>query len=275
MILEAVGQAPYESLLRERISKPIDLAALLYGMPVGGNVSRGYAKQRQWPESNIPASLLDGAAGLATVPTTLVRWDQAFFRGAVVNEASLAFLTTSAVTQGVATKYAAGWFDDRAFGHRRLSHGGSVPGFTVRNTVFRDDDFQIVVAMNSTDSDARSIDNRAAALLLGGITDAQIQAVAMQPAPGKIPAETQRARELYTSAVSGKLPSSASCMYLSRLHAPGAVKSIVFWRSYHFMRPQYAIFAYRLSSASGQFRYSIEFDDTGKFRSLCVESWRP
>jgi len=124
MILEAVGQAPYESLC------------------ANGSASR----------STLQHSRRNAGRRLA-------------------------LLTTSAVAQGVATKYAAGWFDDRAFGHRRLSHGGNVPGFTVRSTVFPDDDFQIVVAMNSTDSDARSIDNRVAALLLGGITDAQIQAV--------------------------------------------------------------------------------------------------
>jgi len=269
MIVEAVGAAPYATLLRERIAKPFGLAALSYGRsPARGDASLGCAPQSRSSFSNLAASILDGAGAIASDPTTLVRWDNAFFGGQVVNEASRAFLTTSAIAQGAKTKYAAGWLDETMFGHRIVWTGGRLPGFTARSIVLPDDKLQIVIGVYATDFDVRPIVNRVAAFLIGGASNEQKKAFERRSAAGEIPAETKHALELYNSGMSGQSPIGI-LGNVAHLRALGPVEQISFSQSDH--SPDYAYFYYELFLAGCRFKYSVYFYPPGKLAELVVE----
>ena len=90
------------------------------------------------------------AAGeLAMTPHDLALWDISIFDQSVLQPASYRAMQTEVeTTSGVGTHYGLGVGVNFVDGHRLLTHGGEVSGFTARNTVYPDDRVAIIVFTN-------------------------------------------------------------------------------------------------------------------------------
>ncbi len=86
---------------------------------------------------------------LAMTAEDLARWDVSLIDRAVLKPASYRKLETETLlTSGVGTQYGLGVGVSSDGGHRVLSHGGEISGFTAQNLVYPDDGCAVAVLTN-------------------------------------------------------------------------------------------------------------------------------
>jgi CubicO group peptidase (beta-lactamase class C family) len=90
------------------------------------------------------------AAGeLAMTPTDLAKWDISVIDKALLKPESYRTQQTATIlTDGRASNYALGVITGSLLGHRMISHGGEVSGFTTQNNIFPDDRAAVAVTAN-------------------------------------------------------------------------------------------------------------------------------
>jgi len=93
-----------------------------------------------------------GAGQMYSTVRDLYRWDLALYGDRLLGGNVLSRLMAGAVAtgQGDAHFYAHGWAFDSTRGHKRMSHGGAIPGFT--STILRyPDDRAVVIVLTNLD----------------------------------------------------------------------------------------------------------------------------
>ena len=110
-----------------------------------------------------------GAAGaMCSTVGDLVRWTEGLHDGDVVSPSSLGAMTTPAVlTSGDTTSYGFGLGLGELEGHRRVSHGGGINGFTSFLAHYPDDGLTVAVLTNSGSGDPGVIEDALARTALG------------------------------------------------------------------------------------------------------------
>jgi D-alanyl-D-alanine carboxypeptidase len=138
------------------------------------------------------------AAGELAMPTSdLAKWDIAMIEQKLLQpESYRAMQTEVELRNGRATGYGLGISVGSSRGHRVLSHGGEVSGFTSHNSIFPDDRAAFVILTNQDAVSAEGI-------IADGI--AAIIFPATQQAP---PAIVQRYREVYDALQHGQIDRS-------------------------------------------------------------------
>jgi len=95
------------------------------------------------------AGWLFAAGELAMPAEDLAKWDLSLINQSLLKPASYQEMeTTRVLKNGLATDYGLGVGVSKQLGHRAISHGGEVSGFTAQNKVFPDDGVAIVVLTN-------------------------------------------------------------------------------------------------------------------------------
>lgn len=110
-----------------------------------------------------------GAAGaMCSTVGDLVRWTERLHGGDVVSPSSLAAMTTPTVlTSGDTTSYGFGLGLGELDGHRKVSHGGGINGFTSYLAHYPDDGLTVAVLTNSGSGDPGVIEDALARTALG------------------------------------------------------------------------------------------------------------
>ena len=154
MIVEKVSGMPFFEFLRTRILGPlgiesvknIDLGRLPDSDPVG------YLRFALGPPRPAPKEgkgWLFAAGELAMTPSDLAKWDIAMIDQSLLAPASYrAMETETLLRSGVGSHYGLGVDVGMGDGHRTISHGGEVSGFTAQNVVYPDDRAAVVVLTN-------------------------------------------------------------------------------------------------------------------------------
>ena len=98
------------------------------------------------------------AGSLCSTVGDLARWNALLHTGKVVSAASYARMTTP---EGGALKapmsYGYGLVADTLAGHRMITHGGAINGFSSANAYFPDDSLSVTVLSNAGASDPTSL----------------------------------------------------------------------------------------------------------------------
>ena len=138
------------------------------------------------------------AAGELAMPAQdLAKWDISIMDQKLLKPASYREMGADAsLKNGIGTNYGLGVSVDTQAGHRALSHGGEVSGFTAENVVFPDDRAAIVVLTNQ---DAAG----AAGPIAGGI--APLLFATNDPAT---PAKLEQAKKIFAGLQHGKIDRS-------------------------------------------------------------------
>jgi hypothetical protein len=93
-------------------------------------------------------ALRPSGAFLSTI-SDLMKWEAALHDGVVLSKDEQAkMLTPMTLADGSATQYAFGWIVDDVRGHRRVHHGGSLPGFRAEYSRY-DDSLGVIVLANA------------------------------------------------------------------------------------------------------------------------------
>jgi CubicO group peptidase (beta-lactamase class C family) len=159
-IVEKAGGRPLFELLQKRFFEPlamrsvadVDVAALTEPDPAG------YLRYALGPPRLAPKEgkgWLFAAGELAMTASDLAKWNMAVIEKRILSPASWFEMQTDVhLKNGQGTQYGLGIGVASRGGHRVLTHGGEVSGFTATNTVFPDDRIAVTVLTNQDSSSA-------------------------------------------------------------------------------------------------------------------------
>ena len=172
VIIEQLSGLTYGEYLEKYIYAPAGMTDSRYcdDAPIVPRRARGYATSEGELQNAAFISMANpGAAGaLCSTVLDLVRWNRALVDHRVVGAESYRLMTTpGTLNNGEKTVYGYGLRMDLVDGHRKVSHGGGINGFSAQLAYFPDRDLTVAVLTNTAGSWAGDIERRISSLLLG------------------------------------------------------------------------------------------------------------
>lgn len=175
LIVEKVSGEPLLQFLQEKVFAPLNMKSVADTdkAKLGDSDPTGYLRYALGPPRPAPkegSGWLFAAGELAMPAEDLAKWDISIINQSLLKPASYhEFETEVLLKNGLGTRYGLGVDVRSDFGHRSLSHGGEVSGFTSENVVFPDERAAVVVLTNQDAADASgAIAKGIAPLLLAG-----------------------------------------------------------------------------------------------------------
>jgi D-alanyl-D-alanine carboxypeptidase len=154
VIVQKVSNVPLFQFLRENIFVPLGMKSVVdvdHGKLTSPDPA-GYMRYALGPLRISPKEgqgWIFAAGELAMTAEDLAKWDVSIIEQKLMKPSSYRELETETLLKnGMGTQYALGLDVRREFGHRMLSHGGEVSGFTSENVIFPDDRAAVVVLTN-------------------------------------------------------------------------------------------------------------------------------
>jgi len=154
VIVEKASGMPFIQFLREMVLAPVGIknAADTDQEKLGASDPMGYIRYGLGPLRPAPEEgkgWMFAAGELAMTAEDLARWDISIIDQKLMKPSSYReFGTEVLLKNGVGTGYGLGVDVGEQSGHRMLSHGGEVSGFTAENIVFPDDRIAVVALTN-------------------------------------------------------------------------------------------------------------------------------
>jgi len=160
LIVEKVSGEPLLQFLQEKVFAPLNMKSVADTdkAKLGDRDPTGYLRFALGPPRPAPkegSGWLFAAGELAMPAEDLAKWDISIINQSLLKPASYReFETEVLLKNGLGTRYGLGVDVRSDFGHRSLSHGGEVSGFTSENVVFPDERVAVVVLTNQDAADA-------------------------------------------------------------------------------------------------------------------------
>ena len=182
LIVEKASGQPLLQFLQQKVFAPLNMktVANIDQAKLGDTDPTGYLRYALGPPRPAPKEgpgWLFAAGELAMTAEDLAKWDISIIDQKLLKPASYHDLETETLLKnGVGTEYGLGVFVRRDSGHRALSHGGEVSGFTAESTIFPDERVAVVVLTNQDAAGASGAIARGIAPLLLATDDAQTPA---------------------------------------------------------------------------------------------------
>jgi D-alanyl-D-alanine carboxypeptidase len=177
VIIEKVARMPLLQFLQEKIFTPLGMKSVsdTDQAKLGDTDPTGYLRYALGPLRPAPKEgkgWLFAAGELAMPAEDLAKWDISIIDQKLMKPSSYReFATDVLLNNGLGTHYGLGVDVNSQGGHRALSHGGEVSGFTAQNIVFPDDRAAVVVLTNQDAASASGAIASGIAPLLFATTD--------------------------------------------------------------------------------------------------------
>jgi len=162
LIIEKASGMPMLQFLSEHIFTPLGMKSVanIDEKRLGDTDAVGYLRYGLGPLRVAPKEgpgWLFAAGELAMPASDLARWDISLMDRKVLKPASYRELETEMqLKNGLGTRYGLGVSLGMEVGHRAVSHGGEVSGFTAENVVFPDERIAVVALSNQDAAGAAS-----------------------------------------------------------------------------------------------------------------------
>jgi CubicO group peptidase (beta-lactamase class C family) len=162
MLIEKITGKKYGEFLAERIFDRIgmkhtrvnDLTAIIPNRAHGYSFHDGILLNGDY----VNPTQTFAAGALVSTATDLAKWDAALYTGRLLRLSSLEQMWTPAPLSGGETaKYGFGWRVDKVNGHRLISHGGAVRGFSTQISRFVDEGLTVIVLINADNGKADAL----------------------------------------------------------------------------------------------------------------------
>jgi CubicO group peptidase (beta-lactamase class C family) len=191
-IIEHVTGKPWYQAVAERITRPLGLRSIGYGveretLPA---MARGYSEERGQvrPARLIHMSVPHAAGALVGTAGDLARWSQALHHGRVVSPALYAQMIAPTQLPGGRTQpYGFGLGREHLRGRDSIEHSGGIFGFSTYAAYIPSEDLFVAVLANSDEaaSPPGIVTSRLAALAMGdpfpAFTRAEVDAATLAP----------------------------------------------------------------------------------------------
>lgn len=172
-IISRVSGKPWSDFMNERVFAPLGMAATrpTSFSAIVTNRASGY----EWRDDKMRnageyIALRPSGAFLSTV-LDLAKWDAALYTDAFLKQATREQMWTPVkLNSGATYPYGFGWSLEPLGKHRRVDHGGSLPGFRSHFMRLPDDKLSIIVLTNSGSANPAGIARGVAAIYLPDIT---------------------------------------------------------------------------------------------------------
>jgi CubicO group peptidase (beta-lactamase class C family) len=177
LIVEKVSGMPLLTFLQQKVFQPLAMSSVLNTDQdrLGDTDPTGYLRYAIGPPRPAPKEgkgWLFAAGELAMTAEDLAKWDISIIDEKLLQPPSYhEFSTDVLLKNGLGTRYGLGVDVRNDAGHRSLSHGGEVSGFTSENVVFPDERVAVVVLTNLDAADAAGAIAHAIAPLLLSTND--------------------------------------------------------------------------------------------------------
>jgi D-alanyl-D-alanine carboxypeptidase len=154
VVIEKASGKPLLQFLRERIFTPLEMKTVsnIDEQRLGEADPTGYLRYALGPLRLAPKEAqgwLFAAGELAMTAEDLAKWDISMMDQKLLQPSSYRELEREVqLNNGLGTHYALGVSVGMEAGHRSVSHGGEVSGFTAENVVFPDERVAVVVLTN-------------------------------------------------------------------------------------------------------------------------------
>lgn len=172
-VIESVTGEAWHEAVRGRIAEPLGLETLRYGEDpeVRAALAEGYTSSDsgQVPADDVHASNAHAAGGLVASVRDLAEWMHALHTGRVVSRESFEAMTTPGQPNDPVTPYGFGLRIEKIRGHRTITHGGLVDGYSSQTVWAPEEDLYVAVLSNSDDPavSPETASRRIAARVLG------------------------------------------------------------------------------------------------------------
>jgi len=160
LIVEKASGEPLLQFLQQKIFAPLNMKSVadVDRAKLGDTDPTGYQRYALAPPRPAPkegSGWLFAAGELAMPAEDLAKWDISIIDQKLLKPASYQeFETEVLLKNGLGTHYGLGLNVRSEFGHRSLSHGGEVMGFTSDNLIFPDERVAVLVLTNQDASAA-------------------------------------------------------------------------------------------------------------------------
>ena len=163
LVIEKASGQSYAEYLSEHIFKPLGMHATRYDglRPLIPHRAAGYKRARGEIVIDDPISMTAPFAAGALVSNVLdlIKWHQALEAGDFLSSASYeAMYRPTTLPDGKVQKYGYGWGLGDLAGHRKLSHGGGINGFSTMIARYPDDRLAVIVLANTAGAPAGGIE---------------------------------------------------------------------------------------------------------------------
>ena len=162
LIIEKASGMPLLQFLRERVFTPLGMKSVanIDEKALGDTDAVGYLRYGLGPLRQAPKEgpgWLFAAGELAMPAQDLANWDISIMDRKLMKPESYREMETEMqLKTGIGTRYGLGLSVGMEAGHRAVSHGGEVSGFTAENVVFPDDRVAVVALSNQDAAGAAS-----------------------------------------------------------------------------------------------------------------------
>ena len=151
-VIARVSGKPWEVFLTERVFGPMGMSATRTTTTtalVPGR-ARGYTWQSDKYQNAAEFLALRPSGAFLSTVRDLARWDAALYQDRVLTKASRDEMwKPTRLSGGDMSGYGFGWEIDSVDRHRRVHHGGSLPGFRAEMARFPDDRLTVIVLTNA------------------------------------------------------------------------------------------------------------------------------
>ena len=182
LVIEKASGKPYATFMTERIFQPLGMTATRINdlHAIVPNRATGYSRTPEGfvnGEYTSPTQPYAAGAIISTV-TDLAKWDIALTNGKFLKaDTWKAAWTPAKLTDGKTTEYGMGWQLDERKGHKRVYHGGGIPGFLSFVLRLPNDKLSVIVLTNSDASDPSEIADRIAAVYVPALAPEEKKAI--------------------------------------------------------------------------------------------------
>lgn len=218
MIIEKVAGKPYGEFLDERIFKPLgmsrtrtnDLRAIIPGRAQGYEWDGKQLRNGEYVSPTQPYA----AGMLVSCIADMLKWDAALSSAKVLKPEVLEQMWAPApLSGGDRADYGFGWQVGKVNGHRLISHGGGIPGFSTEISRFVDDKLTVIVLTNLSGGDAGRL-----ARGIAGRIDPELLKKPDEPIADPEPETTERLQGVIAGILKGEFD--------PELFTEGAVKAL-------------------------------------------------
>jgi D-alanyl-D-alanine carboxypeptidase len=166
-IIRAVSGRPWTDYLHDKVFRPVGMNATWPTNASQGtaNAAIGYSGKDNTRTAPLWRALRASGAFLSTV-LDLAKWDAVLYKNEVLSETSRRQMWTPVQLASGTAPYGFGWHVDSILGHRRVRHGGGMPGFAAEFMRFPDARLTVIALTNGDDVDLPDIVAGIAALYL-------------------------------------------------------------------------------------------------------------
>ena len=275
LIVEKVTGMPLVDFLRQHVFTPLHMTSVMITDEgaLGPSDPERYERFGLGPPRVAPKEgrgWMFAAGELAMSSSDLARWDMSVIHQSILKPSSYHTQQTEVLlANGVGTGYGLGVDVGSFEGHRLISHGGEVSGFSTQNSIFPDDSVAVVVFANLFATDVQSVITSRVADLLFSATDpvteraiAETRSIFLGLQKGRID------RSLFTANANAYFSDIAIHDFANSIGSCGAVTDVR--QTSHSLRGGMTYRAYRIRCGRHDYGVSTFVMPDGKIEQYIV-----